>query len=113
MLEYKKYLSALKNFKIFLYMSGSDGFESPPIDALLAGCMVISSSTPGAKFISKFTNRILILPTITKLTLTNSIKDSLSNLSPISAIEFENILNAANSHSVATGAQKILSYIQD
>jgi len=106
MLEYIKYLFALKNFKVFVYMSGSDGFESPPIDALLAGCIVISSCTPGAKFIAKFTNRILLLPKINQVNLTKSIKDSLRNFTPISAIEFENILRAANSHSVAAGAQK-------
>jgi hypothetical protein len=110
-LSYLKYLNVLKTFKIFLYFSASDGFESPPIDALLSGCFVISSSTPGAEYISKFTDRIQIINTCDAGLLASMIENLLGSYKEISSEEFLKIKQNAYLHSSIEGARVLSSKI--
>jgi len=113
MLPYKLYLSSLNNYKIFLYLSNSDGFESPPMDALLSGCIVVSSKTPGALYCSLFTNRILLLDSMSKIDIQNTLAMASVNYSDLSRFEYDYLFQCARQHSSFEGAKRYLEFIKN
>lgn len=110
-LPYLQYLSKFSEYKIFLYLSRSDGFESPPIDALLSGCFVISSKTPGALYYSQITKRIILLDDISKENIKTAVAQAIKNFSELNSLEFMMLKEHASKHSARQGATNYLNFI--